>query len=384
MTSVPDRREREAIDRPLGWLIAIGGCILILDQMLAQMPAAPAFAAWWNLGATLVAVFLVALAVAGLYLPLPVLDVVWRAVPATYACLQATWPLGLAGGDIERVVPWLWTLEPAVITLLLLVTRPAVAIALGVSLSLVPGLSGLLVVGHVPRAVLIDTPAQLSNVLYLVIFVALRTQLRRLYAAEQTTRFQRAEQVRAAALLEQQVALQRVVHDEVLSVLTSAMLVSGTPSEVLRQDARRAVAVLQASEAPPPATSSLVDDQDAVALIVADLRRIDPAVRLDIQSGPAQLPLHVATGVGRAAAEALRNSIRHAGAEATRSVRIRAEGHEVEVTVRDDGVGFDLGLAGRRLGIVESIVGRMGDLGGSARIDSAPGVGTEVVLAWTG
>jgi signal transduction histidine kinase len=383
MRSIPDRGGREAIDRPLGWLIAIGGCILILDQTLAQLAAAPTLAGWWNIGATLVAVSLVVLAVAGLYLPLPLLDVAWRAVPVAYTCLQATWPLAVASADIDRVVPWLWTLEPAVITLLMLVARPAVAITLGISLSLVPMLSGLLVAGHVPQAVLIDTPAQLSNVLYLVIFAALRGQLRQLHLAERRTRAQRAQQTRAAALLAQQVALQRIVHDEVLSVLTSAMLTSGAPSDVLRQDARRAIAALRASGVPPTAPV-LVDGPDAVALIAADLRRVDPAVRLDLQSVPPQLPLHVATGVGQAAAEALRNSVRHAGAEADRSVRIRSDGEGVEVSVRDDGVGFDPDLVGQRLGIAESIVGRMSDLGGTARIDSAPGLGTEVVLAWTG
>lgn len=375
--------QREAIDRPLGWLIAIGACILILDQTLAQLPGVTAFALWWNVGGALVAVTLVTLAATGLFLPLRVLEVCWLAVPVVFAALQATWVLGLAGADPERVVPWLWTLEPAVITLLMLVARPAAAIAMGFSFALVPGLSGLLFLGHVPHAVLADTPGQLGNVLYLIIFVALRVPLRQLHATERTARLGRTRQVRAAARLEQQVALQRIVHDEVLSVLTSAMLTPGTPSDALRQDARRAIAALHAANAGPEATDASVDGLDAAALIAADLRRIDPEVTLEVQSYPAQVPLAVATAVGQAAVEALRNSLRHAGSGATRTVRIDATDEGIEVRIQDDGVGFDPVLAGRRLGIAESIVGRMTDLGGSARIDSAPGLGTEVVLAWS-
>jgi hypothetical protein len=379
----PAAEQREAIDRPLGWLIAIGACILILDQTLARLPGVLDFALWWNVGGALVAVTLVGLAVTGLFLPLRVLEVCWRAVPVAFAALQATWVPGLAGADPEGALPWLWTLEPAVITLLMLVARPAVAIAVGFSYCLLPGLSGLLFLGHVPHAVLADTPGQLVNVLYLIIFVALRVPLRRLHTTEGRARLQRTRQVRAAARLEQQVALQRIVHDEVLSVLTSAMLTSGTPSSALRQDAQRAIAALNAAGAGPGAADASVDGRAAAALIAADLRRIDPEVMVEVQSNPARVPLGVATGVGQAAVEALRNSVLHAGSGATRTVRIDATDEGIEVRIQDDGVGFDPGLAGRRLGIAESIMGRMTDLGGSARIDSAPGIGTEVVLAWS-
>lgn len=383
MTSVPDRRERQAIDRPLGWLVGIGGCILILDQTLAQGAAVPDFAPWWTVGASLVAVALVVLAGFGLYLPLPVLDVAWRGVPLLYVLLQATWPIALIGPDPEHVVPWLWTLEPAVITLLMLVARSEIAVAVGFSFSLVPALSGFVAFGHVPHAVLATTPSQLSNVLYLVIFVALRQRLRHLHASERRARFQRARQVRASALLDQQVALQRIVHDEVLSVLTSAMLVSGTPSDDLRREARRAIAALGVSTGDAEGAHALLGGRDAVEVITAELRRIDPTAELDVSAADARVPRPVAAGVGQAAAEALRNSVRHAGTGASRSVSVQVGGRSVHVRVRDDGVGFDPIAVGGRLGIVESIVGRMADLGGSARVDSTLGLGTEVTLSWS-
>jgi signal transduction histidine kinase len=55
----------------------------------------------------------------------------------------------------------------------------------------------------------------------------------------------------------------------------------------------------------------------------------------------------------------------------------------VEVFVRDRGPGFDLAeVAADRMGIRESIVGRMKRHGGRAEIRTAPGEGTEVRIGW--
>ena len=54
---------------------------------------------------------------------------------------------------------------------------------------------------------------------------------------------------------------------------------------------------------------------------------------------------------------------------------------EVEVFIRDRGVGFDPDTVDTdRQGLVRSVRGRMDRFGGSATIDSAPGRGTNVVL----
>ena len=53
------------------------------------------------------------------------------------------------------------------------------------------------------------------------------------------------------------------------------------------------------------------------------------------------------------------------------------------VLVRDRGPGFDLDtVATDRMGIRESIVGRMQRYGGQASIRTAPGEGTEVRIEW--
>ena len=82
----------------------------------------------------------------------------------------------------------------------------------------------------------------------------------------------------------------------------------------------------------------------------------------------------------RAAREALVNAAKHSGAS---KIDVYAEVDEdaVEVFVRDRGAGFDLdGVDDDRLGVKHSIIDRMSRHGGSARIRTAPGEGTEVRL----
>ena len=54
MTTADEQARWDAIDRPLGWLIALGGCVLILDQTIVQTGRLADFAPLWNAGALLV------------------------------------------------------------------------------------------------------------------------------------------------------------------------------------------------------------------------------------------------------------------------------------------------------------------------------------------
>ena len=86
------------------------------------------------------------------------------------------------------------------------------------------------------------------------------------------------------------------------------------------------------------------------------------------------------TSLVRAAREAVVNAAKHAGVD---RVDVYGEcGHaQVEVFVRDRGVGFDpAAVAEDRMGVRASIVGRVERHGGTAEVRSAPGEGTEIVL----
>ncbi len=81
-----------------------------------------------------------------------------------------------------------------------------------------------------------------------------------------------------------------------------------------------------------------------------------------------------------AAGEALTNAARHSGAEQV-SIYSEVEGASTDVWISDLGDGFDTGaVAEDRRGVTESIIGRMQSHGGTARVISEPGEGTEVHL----
>jgi signal transduction histidine kinase/phage shock protein PspC (stress-responsive transcriptional regulator) len=81
-----------------------------------------------------------------------------------------------------------------------------------------------------------------------------------------------------------------------------------------------------------------------------------------------------------AAREAMVNAARHADAPVV-DVFAECVGDAVEVFVRDRGRGFDpASVPPDRMGLAGSVIGRMERHGGSARVRSAPGEGTEITL----
>lgn len=118
-------------------------------------------------------------------------------------------------------------------------------------------------------------------------------------------------------------------------------------------------------------------------------RYAGPGVLLVEPGAPVLLEQRVAGEVAAAVAAALDNVRTHAvGADGTPAgvwILVEDEPDSVLVTVRDDGPGIPAGrLADAeregRMGVALSIRGRLRDLGGSARLESVPGQGTEVEL----
>ncbi len=111
----------------------------------------------------------------------------------------------------------------------------------------------------------------------------------------------------------------------------------------------------------------------------------DPRVSLAQPGTAVLLPAQAATELAAAVGAALDNVRRHVGEQAQAWILVEDEPDAVIVSVRDEGPGFDparLAEAERegRLGVSQSIRGRLRDLGGSAEIFSAAGQGTEVEL----
>jgi len=75
--------------------------------------------------------------------------------------------------------------------------------------------------------------------------------------------------------------------------------------------------------------------------------------------------------------EALQNAGKHAGAEATVTIRIREEAGGLIFEVSDDGPGFDTATKGLGQGFV-NMADRVGAIGGRLRVESEPGQGTTI------
>jgi signal transduction histidine kinase len=76
-------------------------------------------------------------------------------------------------------------------------------------------------------------------------------------------------------------------------------------------------------------------------------------------------------------AEALQNAAKHAGPDARVALRLRADDGALLFEVSDDGPGFDTGGRGRGTGLA-GMEDRIGAVGGTLAIRSAPGAGTRV------
>jgi PAS domain S-box-containing protein len=102
------------------------------------------------------------------------------------------------------------------------------------------------------------------------------------------------------------------------------------------------------------------------------------SVRLSARRCPASVPANVALCLYRVAQECLRNIAKHAGGDKV-SVTLSSSRQGLRLSVKDNGVGFDLSTASRKggLGLI-SIRERVGLAGGTMTIKSRPGRGTHI------
>jgi signal transduction histidine kinase len=195
----------------------------------------------------------------------------------------------------------------------------------------------------------------------------------------------RATAERAAAAMAERARLARAVHDGVLQVLALVQRrgleiggeaadlgrLAGEQEVVLRSLVQGDAAVAHAGG--PDATGDLVE------VLGGWQSRV---VTVSGPGGPVRLPRPVLDELAAVVRACLDNVARHVGADAPAWVLVEDLGGSVVVTVRDEGPGIADGRLEQargegRLGVAESIRGRMADLGGTAALVSAPGQGTE-------
>ena len=188
----------------------------------------------------------------------------------------------------------------------------------------------------------------------------------------------RAEEQRRAQAADARADVAAHLHDSVLQTLA---LIQRTddPQEMTalaRQQERELRRWLYADDH-DPGQWTLKSAIDRVAGVVEDRHDVDVEA---IVVGDVAMDAHVDALVA-AVGEAATNAAKWSG-RPTVSVFVEVVDGRVEAFVRDTGVGFDPEqIADDRLGVRESILGRMERVGGTAEIVSAPGDGTEVRLA---
>lgn len=176
-----------------------------------------------------------------------------------------------------------------------------------------------------------------------------------------------------------------LVHDRVMS--TFLAVARRAPDDSVVPQAARALAELdnlrrRDDEAGPMDADTVVSRLRSAATEADEEVTFCPSIsrEAEAEAFPAE-PVRV---VAAALAEAVRNSVKHAGPDAMRSVRAEVRRGRLDVRVVDDGCGFDPDDVGEdRLGVSVSICARMNQLpGGAAEVRSVPGAGTAVFLSW--
>lgn len=185
----------------------------------------------------------------------------------------------------------------------------------------------------------------------------------------------------------------RLLHDTVLATLTLlAHSGVGVTPEALRQQAgddARLLRQLRMGGNPTPAaggteTSPIqVVDEPVLGTTLESVKQRFGRMGLEVSwhgTGQVLLPSQTLDAFLLALAECLENVRRHSGVTQAH-VTITDDDAKVRALVTDAGVGFNIAdIDEAKLGFTESVVARLRDVGGNARLFSAPGSGTTVVL----
>ena len=186
---------------------------------------------------------------------------------------------------------------------------------------------------------------------------------------------ERAERIRS----QERAELAAHLHDSVLQTLTLVQKRAGDPREVAqlarRQERELRSWLFDANRA--PASDSIAAALEVAAGEVEDAHGVPIEV---VAVGDRKMDER-GEAIVAAAREALVNAAKFAPHAGEVAVYAELDPQRAQVFVRDRGAGFDPdSVPADRRGVRESIVGRMERFGGTARVKSSPGAGTEVEL----
>jgi signal transduction histidine kinase len=183
----------------------------------------------------------------------------------------------------------------------------------------------------------------------------------------------------------------RLLHDTVLATLTllahSGVGVAPAALQQQAADDARLLRQLRLGAAPTPSSSGVYNlepvEETVLGTTLESVKQRFGRMGLEVSwhgTGQVLLPSDVLDAFLLSLAECLENVRRHSGVTEAH-VTIVDDETTVRAMITDAGVGFTLDdVDSARLGFKESVVGRLKEVGGHARLFSAPGSGTTVVL----
>ncbi|WP_404290740.1 sensor histidine kinase [Glutamicibacter arilaitensis] len=282
-----------------------------------------------------------------------------------------TWAWGFSGSGIGVAAASLrgrWTYVHGAITALLLLLVP------------------LMPAGHLrPWSQSVQDSLLALTLAFVVCepFLALRRSAARTDDAHDQLMIQYRSAAVQRAADEERNKVDRLIHDQVLSALRLASVeFNGLNADQLRQRVHLSLAELNATF-----DRNLQNYWFTPADLFAELTAKAGAYQvvptaLGVKGSTLKLPQASYEALAGAALEAVRNSTSHAP-RATRSLELKVQSDGVQITVTDDGPGFDFAKVNAdRLGIRDSILARCRDAGCTAAFRSAPNRGVSVILRY--
>ena len=380
---------RARIERLSSRVIAAFGLVFALQVIPALMDSLPMMIQPWG--------YVRAVVVLGCIVWVGVASVVQRGVALAagagalfYLLALITWPLTLINPAHAPSQPWLWFVCTVATAYAALAFSPLVA---GVYTVVTPLIYGVLHATEVGGGV--GWTAGALDAVYAIILggalLVLITMLRQ--AASQVDVAQAAALDRYSAVAREhaseaeRVQVDALVHDSVLTTLLAAANArSHEAMDVAARMAQDAIGHLDTSNELMPSDETVIGIDRLGDRIVATARAFSsPFTATTSRLSALPIPAAVADAVHSAAVQAMVNSMQHAG-DTGIDRRVAVAGLDsggVEVTVTDDGCGFDPAhVAPERLGLRVSIRERIASVGGDVLVHSAPGGGTAIVVRW--
>jgi signal transduction histidine kinase len=247
----------------------------------------------------------------------------------------------------------------------------------GIAAALAMGATDLTVRAHYDQAAFTGT----------VLMVLAATAVGYLVGIAQVSQRRLERAIQLEATIRERERLARDIHDSVLQVLALVKRrgagLDGEAGELARLAGEQEAALRTLVTG---RTAEPVDEHAEVDLMTLLDPYASATVSVAAPAGAVRLPSRVATELAAAVGAALDNVARHCEPGTKAWVLVEDEPAEVTVSVRDEGCGvpperFAQAEEQGRLGVAQSIRGRIADLRGTVRITSAPGQGTEVELS---